>query len=297
MNSNASPSPIDLLAIELGAVAGRIEREVNLRLLAAVAEIARREAEMKTRAAEVEARFVALERAASDRLLELKDGVDGKDGIDGIDGAVGKDGAPGDKGEPGLSVAGERGPEGPRGEPGIPGERGERGPIGQRGEIGRPGTLPVARAWADQISYQGEVVMHQGSTWQAQRDTGREPPHEDWVCLARSGRDGASLQVRGTWSDGKDYAALDVAVVNGGAFVAKRDKPGPCPGDGWQLMASQGKQGKPGEKGAKGDPGASGPAVIAMTCDDQGMMTLLNSDGSEVNCDLYPLLMQLLQNS
>jgi hypothetical protein len=62
-------------------------------------------------------------------------------------------------------------------------------------------------------------------------------------------------------------------------------------------MASQGKQGKPGEKGAKGDPGASGPAVIAMTCDDQGMMTLLNSDGSEVNCDLYPLLMQLLQNS
>ena len=105
-------------------------------------------------------------------------------------------------------------------------------------------------------------MSHEGATWQAVRDTGRPPGAEDWICLARAGRDGTdgrSIRVCGTWEATKQYEALDMVVLNGGAFVARRNDPGPCPGDGWQLMAKQGKQGKPGEKGGKGDRGDPGP--------------------------------------
>lgn len=123
--------------------------------------------------------------------------------------------------------------------------------------------MPVVKIWTDEIHYAGAVVAHLGGTWQAHRDTGKEPgASADWTPLAKPGKDGASPQVRGLWQDGQDYRELDIVALNGGSFIAKRDRPGPCPGDGWQLLASQGKQGKvgePGGKGAKGEPGASGP--------------------------------------
>jgi hypothetical protein len=159
--------------------------------------------------------------------------------------------------------------------------------------------LPAVRSWTDAVHYVGDVVTHDGGTWQAQRDTGRAPPHEDWICLARSGRDGmdgASFEIRGTWDANTRYGGLNVVVLNGGAFVAKRNDPGPCPGDGWQLMASQGKAGKSGERGPpgpKGERGPPGPAVIAMTVDEEGMVTLVNSDGLVITCDLYPVLAKL----
>src|SRR4029077_8153761 len=149
------------------------------------------------------------------------------------------------------------GPEGRRGPVGEKGERGERGEAGKAGVglpgkdgldgkdglpglTGAPGKLPVVREWCDEIHYQGAVVAHDGATWQALQDTGRMPPHEDWICLARSGRDGAdgtSFRICGTWDANKQYGVLDVVILNGGSFVAKRDNPGPCPGEGWQLMA------------------------------------------------------------
>jgi hypothetical protein len=52
-----------------------------------------------------------------------------------------------------------------------------------------------------------------------------------------------SLEVRGLFSDKETYKALDIVALNGGSFVARRDDPGPCPGAGWQLIASQGKRG------------------------------------------------------
>jgi hypothetical protein len=199
-------SSLDLLAKELGAFAGRIEREINLRMMAAIAEINRRAAEFELRMAMFEQKAAAL-----------------KDGEPGPTGPAGKDG-----------------------EPGLKGENGKDGPTGR---------LPIVKAWSDQIHYEGMVVSHDGSTWQAQRDTGHVPPHEDWICLARAGRDGidgASLHICGTYEATATYAALDVVVLNGGSFVAKQRDPGPCPGAGWQLIASQGKQGKPGPKGDKG---------------------------------------------
>lgn len=156
----------------------------------------------------------------------------------------------------------------------------------------------MVRAWADGVHYESDVVTHAGAVYQAQRDTGREPPHEDWLLIAapgRDGEDGRSMTIRGTWSAADTYVRLDVVALNGASFVARRDDPGPCPGEGWQMIAAQGKRGNPGEpgKGLRGEPGKAGPPVAAMSVDEDGMLTLVNADGSEVRCDLYPILSKL----
>lgn len=225
-----------------------------------------------------------------------RDGADGKDGApgaDGKDGIDGKDGAPGERGADGLP--------GRDGEPGAPGRDGADGINGKDGEQGREGPagkLPLVKAWVDGVHREGDVVTHGGATYQALRDTGKDPSHEDWQCIAAAGRDGVdgrSFRIRGTHAEGSDYAALDVVSLNGGAFVAKKDDPGPCPGDGWQLIASQGKRGQPGERGVpgRGDKGPPGEPVVAAHIDDQGMLTLVNGDGSKVEVDLYPILSKI----
>jgi hypothetical protein len=54
------------------------------------------------------------------------------------------------------------------------------------------------------------------------------------------------------------YEALNIVALNGGAFIAKCDEPGACPGDGWQLIAKQGKAGATGERGIAGERGPRG---------------------------------------
>jgi hypothetical protein len=154
---------------------------------------------------------------------------------------------------------------------------------------GKDGRLPVVKAWEDRVYYAGEVATFDGATYQASTDTGRPPPHDDWMCIAArggAGETGKSFAICGTFDATRSYDHLSVVALGGASFVAKRDNPGPCPGDGWQLLAQQGKRGLP----LKGDPG---PAARAMFIDDSGMLTLINADGSEVQCDLYPILSKL----
>ena len=265
--------------------------------------------------------------------VDGKDGLDGKDGapgapgVDGKDGRDGVDGAPGDQGPIGLTgergeagpagndgkdgqdgVAGERGAEGPPGEAGAPGlagadgapgtdgRNGLDGAPGERGMDGAPGKLPVVRLWQDAVHYEGDVVTHGRSVFQAQRDTGREPPHADWLCVAAGGQDGVdgrSLAIRGTWNEAESYRYLEVVAFNGASFTARRDDPGPCPGEGWQLHTSPGKRGPPGEPGRRGEQGPAGPAVVAASVDDEGVVTWTNADRSIVSLDLYPLLSKI----
>ena len=98
--------------------------------------------------------------------------------------------------------------------------------------------------------------------------------------------------MRYTYDPTKSYHALDVVALNGAAFVARIDDPGPCPGDGWQMIARQGKPGEKGDRGPKGDRGDPGPAAVALDISDEGLLTLRLADGSTVACDLYPLLMR-----
>jgi hypothetical protein len=91
----------------------------------------------------------------------------------------------------------------------------------------------------------------------------------DWLCLASGGRDGSSVNIRSTFDAKFDYRRLDVVACNGGSFIALEDAPGPCPGRGWQLIASQGKRGAAGEKGERGPPGLRGdPGLTGATIRD-----------------------------
>jgi hypothetical protein len=213
-------------------------------------------------------------------------GADGKDGAIGLQGERGERGEPGQSGEPGASgERGDIGPAGPQGEPGSPGEKGEpgaagaagtvgergekgdQGPQGERGADGEDGELPAVRLWQpDAVHYARSVVAFDGALFQALKDTGRDPRSDDWICLATAGRDGTdgtdgrSLRVRGTYREGETYAALDVVALNGGSFVARRDEPGECPGDGWQSLTLPGKRGERGPRGERGEAGARGEA-------------------------------------
>lgn len=330
-----SNSPLEVLADELGAVAGRIEREASLRLSAALADMARRDAER-------ELRLSRLEQEISQRVSSVRDGVDGRDGAPGPEGPQGPpgasvrgdpgepgpqgppgergtDGLPGPQGEPGGIGAtgpqgergadglpgpqgpqGEQGPPGPQGDPGprgetgaagtpgVPGERGADGAPGDRGPEGPPGKLPVVKAWTEGIHYEGDVVAHRSGTYQAIRDTAKEPGHADWVCLAERGRDGVTPDIRGTFNANEKYRRLDIVALNGGSFVALKDDPGACPGDGWQLIASQGKRGEKGqpgdrgERGLRGEVGPAGASIVGWRPDLRSYtVTPVMSDGSD----------------
>jgi hypothetical protein len=255
-------------------------------------------------------------------------GEPGERGLPGKDGEaiVGPPGDPGLPGPPGVGQPGERGPEGPPGPPpdeatitrlveaalaklplvGPPGEPGERGPPGEQGQPGRDGDrgpegpqgkLPVVVQWQDGVHYEGTVVSHDGATWQARCDTGRAPPHADWLCLATAGAEGRSLAVRGTYDAKKRYSALDIVATGGASFVARSNDPGECPGPDWQLLAAQGRSGKPGEQGPRGEPGHRGPAgrIVSATIDNQGLLTLTAEDGATTTCDFYPVLTQVVR--
>jgi hypothetical protein len=184
---------------------------------------------------------------------------------------------------------GETGPIGPQGEPGIPGARGDKGDLGERGEKGDPGTLPLVQAYVpDTVHYAGDVVTQSAALWQATKDTGQAPPHADWICLAAAGADGITPTVRSTYDAAVKYARLDIVALDGTTFIARRDNPGKCPGDGWQLMSARGKPGikgppgERGERGQKGDKGDPSPTIVGWQIDQPNYRAIpVMSDGTE----------------
>src|SRR5262249_25167688 len=77
--------------------------------------------------------------------------------------------------------------------------------------------------------------------------------HRDVLAEARAMLDQAlAMRIRGTFQPGANYTLGDVVVLDGGSFIARKDNPGKCPGEGWQLMAKQGQRGVAGPKGERG---------------------------------------------
>ena len=62
-------------------------------------------------------------------------------------------------------------------------------------------------------------------------------------------------RIKGTHNPQAEYSVGDVVALDGGSFIARKDNPGKCPGDGWQLMARQGQRGIAGPEGKRGPPG------------------------------------------
>jgi hypothetical protein len=169
---------------------------------------------------------------------------------------------------------------------------------GEPGIEGPPGKLPMVYAWEDKVYFEGEVVTRDGSVFQANRATGKQPDHEDWNCIVKGGANGdpgKSPEPKGLFDSETDYSFLDIVMLNGASFIAKYDGPGACPGEGWNLLAGQGKQGRPGPPGLKGEPGrASLSTVKSMDISEDGLLVLANSDGTIVECDLYPVLSKVV---
>src|SRR6516162_10885298 len=59
-------------------------------------------------------------------------------------------------------------------------------------------------------------------------------------------------RIKGTHDPKAEYFANDLVAKDGASFVAKRNNPGPLPGDGWQLLARQGARGHVGPQGIAG---------------------------------------------
>jgi hypothetical protein len=313
-------SPFELLAQELGAVAGRIEREAAYRIAALISDMKQQFSErelqierlQKTLEAAIAGRIVLWDQMITDKVNSLHDGKDGANGQDGKDGIEGKQGPQGecgvegpagpqglcgmqgDKGESGATGPagkdgmdgkdgangldgkdGANGLDGKDGANGLNGKDGSDGVNGKDGIDGAPGKLPKVKAWKEgSVHYDGEVVTHDGSLYQALKDTAKTPGTDEWICLTnrgldgkdgRHGEDGISLNIRETFDPNEKYCELDVVTLDQKWFVAKYDNPGACPGPGWKSGPGIGKTGKPGpqgERGLKGDPGPKPIEII-----------------------------------
>ena len=106
--------------------------------------------------------------------------------------------------------------------------------------------------------------------------------------------------VRGTYDETEHYQFMNIVALGGSGFIARTDNPGPCPGDGWQLIASAGKPGQPGPKGdwgevgSQGPPGRPGAFLVGWKVDRASYtVTPIMSDGSPVEAlQLRPLFEQ-----
>jgi hypothetical protein len=137
------------------------------------------------------------------------------------------------------------------------------------------GKLPIARAWEPEtVTYQGALVVHDGTCWQAVRDTAQRPGGKDWVPVASAGRDGTdglTPNPRGAYDASKTYQRLDIVTYEDASYIAQRDALGlPGVDAGWQLRAARGEpgdKGPPGPRGAKGERGPPAPSIYSWTVD------------------------------
>jgi hypothetical protein len=130
---------------------------------------------------------------------------------------------------------------------------GPPGPAGERGERGEPG-----EGIAGPPGEQG-IVGPPGPP--------AEPLYVGEVC--------------GLFDSAREYRKFDLVTLHGAEWRARRDAPGPLPGDGWQLAAKAGERGRPGEgqRGERGPPGIPAPTIAEWAVRDYRAVPIM-SDGS-----------------
>jgi hypothetical protein len=109
--------------------------------------------------------------------------------------------------------------------------------------------------------------------------------------------------VKGTYDLRETYSQLDIVACDGASFISKRDDPGICPGDGWQLMSRQGKpgrRGETGERGPRGEKGDTGPPAaqfLGSRIDENYNLLRILSDGTKEILELRPAFEQFLRET
>jgi hypothetical protein len=90
---------------------------------------------------------------------------------------------------------------------------------------------------------------------------------------------------------------MDIAMVNGSAFIALHDSPGACPGPGWRLLAAVGKRGCRGTTGPKGEPGMTPPGISSWHVDAKAFTVtpVLSDDTRGPPLELLGLFREFLQ--
>lgn len=276
----------DAFADALGRIVAQEREAWRAERQLAQAETRQTIAELRTEVATLKLDLHNLQKADHQRVAEtvssLKDGSPGPQGERGEKGEAGIDGKAGEPGRDGL--------DGADGSAGPAGERGEKGMPGVDGKDGAPGKFVGLKAWARGIHYESELVTHDGATYCAQRDTAEAPPHSDWALVAACGMDAPVGEVCGLHDPSKTYRKFDLVAFNGAEWRAKKDDPGPLPGEGWQLSSKQGERGNKGERGERGEAGKPGPAAPAIIERKIEGFILIDtmSDGSTIVCDIRP---------
>lgn len=207
----------------------------------------------------------------------------------------------------------KRQPEkGEKGDSGTMGERGESGTNGRDGIglasalINREGGLVVTTT-DGQVRELGIVIGRDGvdgKDGNSGRDGTDGTPGErgekgDPGSDGRDGKDAREVTPKGLYDPEAEYRSLDVVMLSGSAFVAKRDEPGECPGEGWMLLAQRGKRGDRGERGERGLPGKDGkdgpqPVAFKLEPDTMQLMMVLDS-GDVLEADFSPVVEAVIQ--
>jgi len=91
---------------------------------------------------------------------------------------------------------------------------------GAPGPAGPPGKLEIVKDHVEgRVYYERDlVVASDGALYQAERDTAATPPHTDWRCVTRAGRDGKdalNFRIEGTYLDDDPQAG------GGGALLSR----------------------------------------------------------------------------
>lgn len=252
----------DALARALGHIVRDVEAGFRQQLDVFRAERDAVVAELRADLAEArqqrDALVIELREAVAARLAEVRDGRDGADGRDGEQGPAGEPGRDGKDGRDGTD--GKDGDQGPRGEPGMDGR-----------SVALEEVLPELQAQV--AEFLAAIPLPQD---------GKDGVDGRDGVDGEQGPPGRSIVLRGTYDAECAYSELDVVIVGGSSFVALKDEPGPCPGGGWQLLASRGSRGERGERGLPGRDGVGTRGEKGEKGDPGEGVAALYRDGDEV---------------
>lgn len=204
---------------------------------------------------------------------------------------------------------------GDKGDPGQQGERGEPGTDGNDGIglaaalINREGELVVTTT-DGQVRELGIVVGRDGKDGIDGKDgspgrdgadgaPGEQGERGDAGDPGKDGQDAYPGEPRGLFDATAEYRARDVVALNGSAFMAKRDNPGDCPGEGWMLLVQRGKRGETGERGERGAEGPAGKSAaelvgLGFNADAMTFFGVLDN-GEQLEADFGPVAQKIIE--